>query len=367
VLLSGDSKAEGLGATPMGNDQQNLYEVLGLSQDADRDLIEQQCVRLGDRYRSDKNSGDLRAALMFAQIEKAYQTLVDPVRRAAYDAELRGEATAQGHAAAIGTVRRKSPPASGAASSGEDISLHSKINSWVALLFLLSVFKVLSDLLSKLAAKWLQTNNFDALNVAFVGAIAGVIAAFVGTVMFGRFLAEIIPLRPPLSGILRTRGATEITPGKRVLATVAMLVLTPVVLVGGFIAVNSLKKESAGIAAETSEIKKKESAGIAAEAEEKFHSIHGIGARECGEYLSYRQKENNSYDGATARINEEWALGFVTGYNSATSTQLASNIPGTTVIAFLDKYCRDEPLRHVANAVSCLHASFGGPPLPYCK
>ena len=236
-------------------------------------------------------------------------------------------------------------------SGGGDISLHSKINSWVALLFLLAVFKVLSDVLSKLAAKWLQTNNFEAANVAFVGGTAGVIAAFVVTVMVGRFLAEIIPLWPPLSGILMTRGAAEITQGKRILATVAMLVLTPVILVGGFIAVDSQKKESARMAAETW----------------GSFSIHGLGRIECSEYLSYRQKENANYNGATARTTAEWALGYITGYNSATSATLASNIQETTVIAYLDKYCRDEPLRLVAPAVGCLHANFGGPPLPYCK
>jgi curved DNA-binding protein CbpA len=71
-----------------GADNQNLYEVLGLPQVAGRDLIEKQCIQLGEHYRPDKNPGDLRAALIFAQIEKAYETLLDPVKRAAYDAEL---------------------------------------------------------------------------------------------------------------------------------------------------------------------------------------------------------------------------------------------------------------------------------------
>lgn len=88
----------------MSTDQQNLYEVIGLPRDASQALIEQQCIRLGERCRPEKNLGDIRAAIMFAQIEKAYETLGDPVRRAAYDAELRNEAIAQGHTAVIGTV-----------------------------------------------------------------------------------------------------------------------------------------------------------------------------------------------------------------------------------------------------------------------
>lgn len=72
----------------MSTDQQNLYEVIGLSQDATQDVIEQRCIRLGEQCRLGKNSGDLRTALLFAQIERAYEILGDPVRRAAYDAEV---------------------------------------------------------------------------------------------------------------------------------------------------------------------------------------------------------------------------------------------------------------------------------------
>jgi hypothetical protein len=338
----------------MSTDQKNLYEVLGLPRDAGQDLIEKQCTLLGEWNRPDKNPGDLRVALIFAQIEKAYQTLTDPVKRAAYDADLRNEAIGQDHAAFVGPFSASVNSASAvtaAAGGSEDISLHSKINSWIALLFLLAVFKVLSDVLSKFAAKWLQTNNFEAANVAFVGGTTGVIAAFVAAVMFGRFLAGIIPLWPPLSGILRTRGAAEITQGKRILATLAMLVLVPVVLVGGFIATDSQKNESAR---------------IAAEARGQF-SIHGLGATECSEYLAYRQKENTNYNGATARTSAEWALGYISGYNSATYEILTHNIPVTTVVAYLDKFCRDQPLSNVSAAVGCLHGNFGGPPLPYCK
>jgi curved DNA-binding protein CbpA len=88
-----------LGATPtlLSSDQTNLYEVIGLPQNASPDLIEEQCIRLGERYRSDKNSGDVLRARAFAQVERAYETLLDPVKRAAYDTELRREALAQDH------------------------------------------------------------------------------------------------------------------------------------------------------------------------------------------------------------------------------------------------------------------------------
>jgi hypothetical protein len=33
----------------MSTDQQNLYEFIGLPQDASRDRIEEQCIRFGER------------------------------------------------------------------------------------------------------------------------------------------------------------------------------------------------------------------------------------------------------------------------------------------------------------------------------
>ena len=43
----------------MSANQQTHYEVLGLPQDASMGLIEKQSIRLGERYRPEKNSGDL--------------------------------------------------------------------------------------------------------------------------------------------------------------------------------------------------------------------------------------------------------------------------------------------------------------------
>jgi uncharacterized membrane protein YjgN (DUF898 family) len=68
--------------------QQNLYEVIGLPQRASCDLIKELCLHLAERYRPENNVGDFQAAHMFAQIEKAYETLLDPAKRAAYDNEL---------------------------------------------------------------------------------------------------------------------------------------------------------------------------------------------------------------------------------------------------------------------------------------
>ncbi len=131
---------DGHKGAPMRTDRQSLYEVIGLPQDASRDHIEKRCVLLGERYRPDRNTGDLRAALTFAQIEQAYATLVDPVKRAAYDAELRSKATTQGDAAIVGTVSTAAtngPTLTGAASGRGDIGFYSNMNNanWLLVFF----------------------------------------------------------------------------------------------------------------------------------------------------------------------------------------------------------------------------------------
>lgn len=72
----------------MTNANQTLYDLIYVSADASQAEIENACLQLGERYQPDNHSGDLRWALKFAQVENAYETLHDPVKRAAYDAEL---------------------------------------------------------------------------------------------------------------------------------------------------------------------------------------------------------------------------------------------------------------------------------------
>jgi curved DNA-binding protein CbpA len=78
-------------AIVMSNYSRNHYEVIGLPPDASQEDIEANCLRLGERYRPDKNPDDVVAAREFARVEEAYETLRDREKRAAYDAELRSQ------------------------------------------------------------------------------------------------------------------------------------------------------------------------------------------------------------------------------------------------------------------------------------
>ncbi len=64
----------------------NFYIVLGLDRDASTADIKRAYRRLARRYHPGINPGDRAAESVFRQISEAYETLVDPGKRQAYDA-----------------------------------------------------------------------------------------------------------------------------------------------------------------------------------------------------------------------------------------------------------------------------------------
>lgn len=89
-------------------------------------------------------------------------------------------------------------------------------------------------------------------------------------------------------------------------------------------------------------------------------SIVGVGANRCASYLESRQKiDKGSFDGQFANVVVEWVRGFATGYNVGmmdVGKQRTTALPSSTVIAYLDKFCRDEPLRPILTGANCLLA-----------
>ncbi|BAP58794.1 molecular chaperone DnaJ [Candidatus Tachikawaea gelatinosa] len=63
----------------------NYYEILNISNDADERQIKKAYKRLAMKYHPDRNPDDKKAESKFKEIKKAYEILIDPKKRAAYD------------------------------------------------------------------------------------------------------------------------------------------------------------------------------------------------------------------------------------------------------------------------------------------
>jgi len=92
----------------------------------------------------------------------------------------------------------------------------------------------------------------------------------------------------------------------------------------------------------------------------------GAGTVTCGTYAQDRAQGNP----AAAMQYAAYTQGYLSAWNRHSSTQYAQieNIPRyETIYLFLDRYCRDNPLDIVQNAVDALLADLGGYRFPYLK
>ena len=65
--------------------KRDFYEVLGVSRDASERDIKKAYKRLAMKYHPDRNQGDDSAAEQFKEVKEAYEILLDPQKKAAYD------------------------------------------------------------------------------------------------------------------------------------------------------------------------------------------------------------------------------------------------------------------------------------------
>ena len=70
--------------------QKNLYEVLGVPEDATEAQVRSAYKKLAIKFHPDKNPGDEAAEERFKELTQAYEVLTDAKKRQAYDARLRG-------------------------------------------------------------------------------------------------------------------------------------------------------------------------------------------------------------------------------------------------------------------------------------
>ncbi|HWG42494.1 MAG TPA: molecular chaperone DnaJ [Gemmataceae bacterium] len=65
--------------------KRDYYEVLGVSKDADDDLLKKAYRKLAMQYHPDRNVGDHEAEIKFKEAAEAYEVLRDPHKRQTYD------------------------------------------------------------------------------------------------------------------------------------------------------------------------------------------------------------------------------------------------------------------------------------------
>jgi hypothetical protein len=87
--------------------------------------------------------------------------------------------------------------------------------------------------------------------------------------------------------------------------------------------------------------------------------VSGDGIAPCGDYLRDRQLQTR--DGMYA----DWIAGYMAAYNLfSTYPQVrlpdSTNSPQPTILAYVDKFCRDHPLSFVVNAADALIGDLGG-------
>jgi molecular chaperone DnaJ len=65
--------------------KRDYYEVLGVEREASEEDIKRAYRKLAVKFHPDKNPGDHAAEDQFKELGEAYEALIDPQKRAAYD------------------------------------------------------------------------------------------------------------------------------------------------------------------------------------------------------------------------------------------------------------------------------------------
>ena len=81
------------------NSRKDYYEILGVSCDADHEMLKKAYRKLAKKYHPDRRPEDARAEESFKELQEAYYVLKDPAKRDRYDADVLGRKNAAGNGA----------------------------------------------------------------------------------------------------------------------------------------------------------------------------------------------------------------------------------------------------------------------------
>ena len=88
---------------------------------------------------------------------------------------------------------------------------------------------------------------------------------------------------------------------------------------------------------------------------QRLAEYHGAGNMKCGEYLEDRGLNRSVSDVV------QWANGYLAAYNFFAAHPQTKEVPSdSTILAYLDKHCRDNPLHRVAQGLNSLIGDLGG-------
>lgn len=91
-----------------------------------------------------------------------------------------------------------------------------------------------------------------------------------------------------------------------------------------------------------------------ANAQRQFYAS-GEANLKCGDYLRARERQQ-IVDGVVS-----WTWGYITAYNQWSTAPAIDKIPErNTIIAYLDKHCRDNPLDVILQGVGEMIGDLGG-------
>ena len=90
--------------------------------------------------------------------------------------------------------------------------------------------------------------------------------------------------------------------------------------------------------------------------------VTGAGQRSCGKFLEQHRLSTQSADADSMTAVTQWAHGYVAGYsmNAKLPVDARPIADQATILAFLEKYCRDKPLKTVFNGIDALVRELGG-------
>ena len=96
---------------------------------------------------------------------------------------------------------------------------------------------------------------------------------------------------------------------------------------------------------------------IASAAPAQGVQVQGVGNLSCGEYLQLREKKAPGQNAVLA----SWIWGYMAGFNMEVRRPTTRPLPDeASTLAYVDKYCRENPLNSVIEATGALVLELGG-------